>query len=89
MTDGVAARGEVQWQAQPASALTGHLRELLTVKARFDAQIVALVDAVDACGAAELDGAGSTAAWLRWQGRVSPSEATATVMTARPAARAR
>ena len=59
------------------------LAELNVLRSRLDAQVLAAVGAFDAAGDAALDGAASTAAWMRHRLHLAPGTARSHVRTAR------
>jgi hypothetical protein len=67
----------------PAPALGEHLQELMEARNKLDGQIERALAVFDARGYCETDGAASTASWLRGRCRVSGSEASTRVKTAR------
>src|SRR4051794_39056124 len=69
--------------ATPDGDRGAELRELCFARTRLDAQINRRVSTFDARALGESDGAPSTHSWLRAHCRLTPSDASAEVHTAR------
>jgi hypothetical protein len=78
--DGLAA---VDVSALPDADVGWRIEELSAARHRLDGEIQRLVAVFDARGLGQLDGAPSTASWLRGRCRLAPTEASARVKTAR------
>lgn len=87
LTDETAALVELVRGGALAGGQCGSLGETLTrlraLQAQLDWVSLAVVREVDLSGAHTVEGALTTAAWLRQRARMSPSEASTTVRTAR------